>query len=291
MQLTRNVHKEYTQPLGLCGIAVTAADTHTEISIQLNEPRINYATHYVVLLGRSSSGVIPRLRVGSHENYPSYIDNLSGRYIFNLSSTTDSFTLVLPCRSGEQFTVNGIYLGNRLPGISYHSIGVNGASVSDYLRCHHFTADLRMLQPDLVVFGIGINDAVPSNFDTAAFRRNYLMLVDSIRRVNPDCAFIFITNNDSFRKLNRRHYSVNTNGLLAREAFYRIARSCGGAVWDQFEVMGGLRSMDTWRKAGLAQSDRIHFTTAGYQFIGNLFSDALLKAIADHTTAFPTPAP
>ena len=44
MILTRNVYKEYTYPLGLCGIAVTAADVYAEIGIQMNEPRVNYAT-------------------------------------------------------------------------------------------------------------------------------------------------------------------------------------------------------------------------------------------------------
>lgn len=288
VQLTRNVHKEYTYPLGICGISITASDIPTEVSVQLNEPNIDYATNYIVLLGHSPNGVVPRVRVGGHEHYPSYIDNLTGRYIFNFTAVIDSFTIVIPCRQLESFTVTGLYLGNRHAGFSYHSIGVNGASVTDYLRCSHFVRDLRMLQPDLVIFGIGINDAVPTNFDTAAFRRNYMQLVDSVRRVNPDCAFIFITNNDSFRKQDRRHYSVNTNGLLAREAFYRIALNCGGAVWDQFEVMGGLRSMDAWRKAGLAQTDRVHFTTAGYQLIGNLFSNALFNAFSHYSKITPS---
>ena len=151
----------------------------------------------------------------------------------------------------------------------------------DYLRCQNFTRDLRMLHPDMVIFGIGINDAAGKDFDTAAFRANYLSLIDSIRTINPDCAFIFITNNDSFRKVRRRKYEVNRNGLLAREVFYRLAKDTDGAVWDQFEVMGGLKSMDQWYKANLAQKDRIHFTLAGYQLIGNLFTNALFKAYSD----------
>ena len=140
-----------------------------------------------------------------------------------------------------------------------------------------------MLHPDLVVFGIGINDAVPTNFDTAAFRQNYLQLIDSVRAANPDCAFIFVTNNDSYRKTGRRKYSVNTNGQLAREVFYRLAHDVDGAVWDQFEIMGGLKSMDKWRLAKLGRPDRVHFTAAGYQLLGDLFSEALLKALAtDH---------
>ena len=189
----------------------------------------------------------------------------------------------LPCKEGEQFTLTGLYLGNRRAGISYHSIGVNGAAVPDYLRCRDFVRDLRLLHPDLVIFGIGINDASGPNFDTAVFRQNYLQLIDSIRTVNPDCAFIFVTNNDSFRKVSRRKYNVNLNGPLAREVFYRLAEETGGAVWDQFEVMGGLKSMDLWRQAKLAQTDRVHFTANGYRLVGNLLADALLKELnAEH---------
>ena len=282
MLLTRNVYKDHTYPLGLCGIAVTAADEPAEVAIVMNEPRVNYATSRIVLLGHSTNGVMPRIRIIGREVYPSYFDNRTDRYIFNLEQEVDSFTVVLPCRSGQQFTVSGVYLDNKHNGISYHSIGVNGAAVPDYLRCRNFVRDLRLLHPDVVVFGIGINDAVPDTFDTAAFRLNYLALVDSIRIVNPECAFIFITNNDSFRKVGRRKYNVNTNGLLAREVFYRLADDTDGAVWDQFQVMGGLRSMDLWRKNGLAQNDRVHFTLAGYQLVGNMFYNALIEAYLDY---------
>mgnify|MGYP002623041643 CR=1 FL=1 len=282
MILTRCVSREYDYPLGLCGIAVTAADTLTEVQVVMNEPRVDYATNRVVVVGYSDEGVVPYLNIDGRDVPPSYVAQSVDRYVFNLTSPVDSFAVVLPCRQGQQFTLTGLYLGNRRAGFTVSSIGVNGAAVPDYLRCRHFVRDLRMLHPDVVVFGIGINDAVPVNFDTAAFRQNYLALVDSVRAVNPDCAFIFVTNNDSFRKTGRRKYSVNQNGLLAREVFYRLAHDVDGAVWDQFEVMGGLRSMDRWRLAKLGRPDRIHFTSAGYQLLGNLFADALFDALNDN---------
>ena len=283
MILTRCVAKEYDYPLGLCGIAVTAADTLTEIQVVLNEPRVDYATNRVVVIGHSDQEVVPFLRVDGRDLQPSYISQNTGRYVFNLGNSVDSFAVMIPCELGQQFTLSGLYLGNRHAGITYSSIDVNGAAVPDYLRCTHFVRDLRMLHPDLVVFGIGINDAVPTNFDTAAFRQNYLQLIDSVRAANPDCAFIFVTNNDSYRKTGRRKYSVNTNGQLAREVFYRLAHDVDGAVWDQFEIMGGLKSMDKWRLAKLGQPDRVHFTAAGYQLLGDLFSEALLKALSSDT--------
>ena len=248
MVLTRCVYKEPEYELGVCGIAVTAIDQHTEIQIVLNRgmgfsdstSSVDFSTTRIVLLGHSEGGVVPSLRTAASEYYPSFFDNVTDRYIFNLDEVVDSFNIILPCVKGSKFTVSGVYLGNRKPGITYHSIGVNGAAVPDYLRCPNFVRDLRLLHPDAMVFGIGINDASGPNFDTAVFRSNYLQLIDLVHTVNPDCALIFITNNDSFRRTGRRRYAVNNTGALAREVFYRLAEETGGAVWDQFEVMGGV---------------------------------------------------
>ena len=288
VMLTRNVYKTIDHPLGLCGIAVTAHDTPTRIQILNNESQFDYASSHITLLGYSPDGVVPRLSYDDHEVHPSYIDSATHRFVFNLRQEVDSFDILLPCLEGETFTLTGVILGNRHPGITYHSIGVNGAAVPDYLKCDYLTTDMHLVHPDLVIFGIGINDAAGPNFDTLVFKENYLSLCDSIRQTNPRCAFIFITNNDSYRRTGRRKYAVNNNGLLARDVCYRLAAATGGAVWDQFEVMGGLKSMEKWQKAGLAQRDKVHFTRAGYLLIGDLFYDAFCRMIKE---AKPCSAP
>lgn len=292
VSLTRNVQKEYPYPLGLCGISITTTDTLTEISVVMNDTTVDYATTEIMILGHSDQKVVPLINDGCSEIEPTIIDTVSERFVYLLNYPVDSFSVILSCQSGESFTLTGIFLGNHHDGFSFHSIGVNGAAVSSYLRCENFTRDLRMLRPDLVIFGIGINDAAAPNYDTATFRSNYHSLIDSIRLINPNCALIFITNNDSFHKVQREqrtYYEVNRNGLLAREVFYRLADDFGGAVWDQFEIMGGLKSMDMWYKGNLAKKDRIHFTNAGYRLIGNLFSDALFKAYTNETARLVPP--
>ena len=281
MELTRNVYKTLEAELGLCGIAVTARDTSTFIDIVMAEQDIDYANSRIVVLGYSPDHVVPFLQTENGTYRPSHIEAGTRRFLFNLPTTTDSFRIVLPCEQGQSFVLTGVYLGNQRAGLSYHSIGVNGAAVPDYLKCNYLKTDLRMMKPDMVVFGIGINDASGPNFDSAAFFRNYMQLVDSIREVSPRCAFVFITNNDSYRRVKRNTYSVNRNGLQVQQVCYRLAEATGGAVWDQFEVMGGLKSMDKWRVAKLAQNDRVHFTRAGYLLVGDLFYNALASA-ANH---------
>lgn len=292
LDLTRNVYKEPQHRLGLCGIAVTARDSAATIGIALNEPAFDFSTSQIILLGESPNGVIPYLMCGKGKLAPLRVDTVQHRYIYNLAVPTDSFRIIMPCDSGQSFTLTGVFMRNHRPGITYHSIGVNGASVPDYLKCPDLVSDLRMVQPDLVIFGIGINDAFGSNFDTVIFRRNYLRLIDSIRTVNPDCAFIFITNNDCYRRVKKRTYAAHPNGPLARDVFYRLANETSGAVWDQFEIMGGLKSMNQWRIAGLAQPDRVHFTRSGYELIGDLFTNAFIELLlrADKVCELQPPA-
>jgi len=62
--------------------------------------------------------------------------------------------------------------------------------------------------------------------------------------------------------------------------FTKVSKS--GAVFDQFEIMGGLQSMEKWRLAKLAQNDRIHFTKAGYELIGKLLFNAIFATHLNH---------
>ncbi|MDD4848410.1 MAG: GDSL-type esterase/lipase family protein [Bacteroidales bacterium] len=277
--LIRNVYKNIEKPLGVSGIAVYCQDSAADLQIVFRDSLLKFTTNRITLLGYSDSNkVIPTVILDSVEMAPTFIDSALRRFCYDIPIISDSFSIHFPCDTGEFFTLTGIFLENDLPGITFSSIGVNGASVTDYLRCDYFVRDLELLQPDMVIFGIGINDASKDDFDTIAFKNNYLQLIDSVRKINPDCAFVFFTNNDSYKRIAKGKYSVNKNGLSARDVFYRLAAQTEGAVWDQFDIMGGLKSMEQWRQKKLAKFDRVHFTNEGYNLIGDLFFNAWIHA-------------
>ena len=278
-QLIRNVYQEHLTPLGVTGIAVYVQGQPAEIQITMYDEELEFCTNRIIVLGESNDHkLVPWIRVDSTYYYPVIKDVELRRYVFEVKEFADSFSVVIPCDSSQRFTLTGVFLDNDQPGLTFHSIGVNGADLDDYLRCPYFSMDLELLQPDLVIFGIGINDANSDNFDTLTFKNRYWQLIRRVQAVNPDCAFIFITNNDSYKKVSRRSYAVNRNNLHARDVFYRLAEETRGAVWDQFEIMGGLKSMDKWRIGGYGKNDRIHFTVKGYQLLGNLFFNAFVEA-------------
>lgn len=199
-------------------------------------------------------------------------------FVFSDYKKVVDFTIYKNDSASQPFELYGISLDNDDPGVVYHSIGVNGASTSSYLRGKLFKQHLKAIQPDLVIFCIGINDAYDPGFCGNCYENNYDTLVDWIKSVSPTTNFIFVTNNDSYYK---RRYP-NKRVEEARLAMIRLATKHHAAMWDMYHVMGGLGSIKTWQKHGLAKTDKIHLTTDGYKLMGDLLFSAIMKAYADY---------
>ena len=287
------VRKETDKRMGLAGAAITTSDVNASVSIVSRERRLsafspNYEFKKVTLIGFSETENVTPVLGYKGTTIKGIHDASQDTYTFLLPALTDSVNIFFESMQGE-FTLTGVLLENGMPGISVHGVGVNGAAVPSYLRCDDFERDLKLIRPDLVIFGIGINDAAGTDFDVEQFKRNYDGLIHIIKRVNPDCALLFVTNNDSFKYVRVRkrkgRYEVNTNGFLVEKAFLELGKKYNAAVWDQFDVMGGLYSMRNWENAGLAQKDKVHFTSEGYKLIGDLLYNALISRYIEHVKA------
>lgn len=192
-----------------------------------------------------------------------------------------------------RFTLTGILTENDFPGITYTNVGINGAKVHDYFEeiCPLFEKEMAYYKPDLVIFAIGINDANVKHFNDKQFREDYDKLIARIKKVSPNTAFIFETNNDSFRKVKRKRFVQHPNGEVARKSFFMLGEKYGAGVWDKFSIMGGLGSMAKWEKADLAKSDKVHFKLAGYHLLGDMFYKALIQAYQEHIANLPALEP
>ena len=204
-----------------------------------------------------------------------------GYTVFELANNANmlEFLIYKTDTTKNQFDLYGISIENDDPGIVYNAIGVNGASTSSYLRCTLFEQHLQAIPPDLVIFCIGINDAYDPGFCKLCYENNYDTLVTWIKNVNPNANFLFVTNNDSYYK---KKYP-NKRAEIAREVMINLATKHHAAMWDMYNVMGGLGSIKIWQKNGLAKTDKIHLTTDGYKLMGDLMFAALMK---DYTTYF-----
>lgn len=266
--------------LGITGISSTTKDTTASISLSLKTDYYqSYDFNRIRVFHKNDSNQFSIYPVDVDTNFYRIVNNMPNGYTDILfTGYYHSITLGFKQTDSLQwgFTLYGLQLENNDPGITYHAAGVNGAGTYSFIRCVLLTSQLRILKPDLVIFGLGINDAASKDFDGSVFERNYRKLIDSVLIANPDAAIILITNNDSFRKYKKKYY-VNKNGESVQRIMLQIAKEKNISVWDFFSIMGGLGSMETWMNNGLGKKDRVHFSTPGYKLMGDLLFEAILK--------------
>jgi len=271
----RNSVNKHKSIWGVSGITATTEDTLSSFKIIFrgeNTPKYDFNSIKIFHNMDSNSFCIDLVN-----DTPSTIEiNYEIGYTeFKFDGYRDSLEFKIFKTEANQthFSLYGISLDNDDPGIVYNSIGVNGASTKSYLRAKLFRKHLKAIQPDLVIFCIGINDAYDPDFCTTCYENNYDTLVSWIKSVNPTAQFLFVTNNDSYYK---RRYP-NKRALKAREIMIKLAKKYHAGMWDMFNVMGGLGAIKTWENNGMAKRDKIHLTKKGYVLMGDLMFSAIVK--------------
>lgn len=277
----RNVRLLMPDNMGMLGWKATARDSGQYIDITLKGDTVSRFVFNRLRIFHEKSDSSFQFTVNINDSIyePVYIDSCGCSEV-NAPGKYNRFVLTVHKTDSLQqsFILHGIQTILDAPGVTYHSIGVNGASVGSYLNCNLFEHQLAWLRPDLIIFSIGINDSFGKEFTQEGFEASYSELIRRIRAVCPDVAFLFITNTDSYKKV-RRHFHKNPKGKEVQKAMYNLAMQHSGVVWDLFATMGGYGSIATWKRNGLANRDLIHLTRKGYHLVGDLFYDAFIRSV------------
>lgn len=261
---------------GITGFGARTSDPDASVafSFKAKGDSLRYANSCRIL-GYSPDGqAFPYIVNGCDTLYCD--DEGNDRFLLRLGEDRDSIKINFHIPKGSSFVLGGIEPLNGRSGFNYYSSGTNGASLTSWLeKCEDLERDLAYARPDIAILGLGINDSAckQSEFKVEVFKNRYRRLIEMVRRQSPDCTFIFITNNDSYRYISRG-MTYNYNAPAVEKAMFELAEEVGAAVWDLYDIMGGKNSVITWRDAGLVQSDRLHFTKSGYQLLGDLLYNA-----------------
>jgi len=275
----RNVRLTQPEEMGMMGWKATARDSGQFLDVTLKGDTVSSFYFDKLRIFHEVGGAIFPFTVMVDDSIyqPVYIDSCrcsevvpilkSKRFVLTVHKTDTLQT---------EFVLQGIQTLLNQPGLTYHSIGVNGASVKSFLNCKLLEQQLAFLQPDLIIFSIGINDSFDKDFSRESFEASYRELIRRIRTTCPDVEIIFITNTDSYKNV-KRHFYKNLKGNEVKHSMFSLAKEHNAAVWDLFSIMGGMSSISKWKRHTLAQRDLIHLTRKGYFLVGDLLFDAFIQ--------------
>lgn len=168
--------------------------------------------------------------------------------------------------------LHGIFIEEGLQGITWYSMGVNGARLSDWATLPLLKESLRLLAPDLVVIDLGTNDLYAAEASLGVFRQALEAAIDTIRAALPGAAILVTTPQDFYRRMRPIPIVAQASPLIKWVAAQKRV-----AVWDAYTALGSMRD---WRLAGLALPDMVHLTPAGYALKGQMLARAFLRAYA-----------
>lgn len=203
---------------------------------------------------------------------PIVLEKKEGYHLFTTDSLRQQLYLI-PRERDSIYALNGLVLENNQPGIVYHTIGVNGAKTSDFLKFPLFFEQLRTLQPDLIIISLGTNESF-DKLNEQDFKNHLEQFIASIKTVAPETSLLLTTLPPSLFKKK----FPNTFAAAYSKTINENAAMWNSAVWDLFSQWGGLYGVPQLAKRGLIAADRVHYTRKGYDLLGVELFEALMEA-------------
>ncbi len=260
--------KKYT--LGLSGITVASKDSSASFSIKMQNQEYDFPKKYYFNKIKILHATHPGITIKINELYAETKNNFS---TIQLKEPTDSIIVeFFNPDTTHVFELYGLVLEHDQSEISYHTIGVNGATAQSYLKCELFPAQLEEINPDLVIITLGTNETFNENYSSL---ENELILKDFINQIKatvPNSSIILAVPGDHIK-----NNISNTNIMSYRESLLQIRNELHTGLWDFYSVMGGKNAVVLWHNYNFTANDKVHFKRAGYQLQGDLFVKAFLE--------------
>ncbi|MDP3369819.1 MAG: GDSL-type esterase/lipase family protein [Brevundimonas sp.] len=199
-----------------------------------------------------------------------------------------STTMVRLIPVGRGVLLDSVRLDGIRPGVVLSNLGRVGATLRDLAARDEaiVATELAMWRPSLIVLAFGTNDGFEDGLDPVAYATLLRGQVDRMRRLAPAASLLILGAPEALRSGAAGGCSADgvrapPPGLaVVRDVQRRVAADMGVAFWDWHGRMGGDCSADRLATVGepLMRGDRVHFTSAGADWIGGVLSDDLMAA-------------
>lgn len=267
-------------PIGVGGITIESTDPAARLEIYMNDLWLDYSFNELTLFYENDDASFDflisdvdgmMLAKVEHEHEAIFCDCAHVSWPEKVNAV--AIQMVKSSPGQERAVLYGIALENSMPGVVYHTIGVNGARYKHYREAKYFAAQTAILNPDLFIISLGTNEAIDYPFLDRNFIAEVDGLVSALRRNNPAAKFLLVTPQATFLQRNKTNPGIGE----VRATIVQYAVENGLAFYDMYRAMGGAVAAPRWRAHDLLSADGIHLTRNGYAYQGILFYQALMK--------------
>lgn len=199
------------------------------------------------------------------------------------AQTVPGDTIKLSAKSDDPITILGIEFRTLAPGVMYQSLGIPSATaqVIDNWNPAYCKAQLEQMNPSLVIFAFGVNEAFSESVDIDAWKVDVRKNIDALHKLTPHASWVIAGPSDAQRDHGEGEtclapWVTPSHLEVVRAHLSTIATDIGALFWDWQKEMGGPCSMPKWIEAGDGRGDHVHFTEAGYTKLGNMLLNAIL---------------
>jgi lysophospholipase L1-like esterase len=275
----RCVHPNEPLPIGIGGITISTTDPSAELQMVMNDLWAEQLFDEVTVFFENDerSFRLTLYDTGRHElgTIDPQIKKRVSYESVKLNQPIGGFTLKFSRQNeiSSHGTLFGFNLQNSSSGVSYHSVGVNGARYVHFNAAEKFVEHTSQLKPDLIIISLGTNESTEFPTPDSGLGQHVQKLVTNLGKANPAAKFVLVTPPPAFRNKNKPNPAIQN----VRDQLISQAVDNGFAFYDMFLALGGEGAPSRWRAEGLLRPDGIHFTKEGYEYQGNLFFDAFMK--------------
>lgn len=257
-----------TGQFGLAGVSLTTASAGQWLSIRATCKRFDLyllkqplgGTIEVLLDGKKFYEVVS---LASKQTKPFYLTvecEISGNHTLAIRTTNSGVVKVF-----------GVAVEENDAGIVYDALGINGARANRPLLWdwHILSDNLARRAPALLIIAYGSNEVGDDDLDLEEYGEKFSRLLKNFHSAVPEASLLVIAPPDRATLVQgswRTHPQMSA--LIATQR--RVALASGAAFWNLFQAMGGAGSIERWHKRSMAQADRVHLTSAGYQMIARM---------------------
>jgi lysophospholipase L1-like esterase len=197
--------------------------------------------------------------------------------------------------SGSPVQLFGVAFANDDPGLTYDSIGLNGASTTVMSRAFNpetFSAALEHRNPDLVVINYGTNESSFPAYVEKQYEPELIRAIGRVRTALPDASILVMSPMDRGERSGSQITTMRAiPEIVAIQQ--RVAEQTGCGFFNTYQAMGGSGTMGRWydRHPAMVGADLIHPSPQGARIVAQLLTGQLLIGYERYMQNHPGPQP